>query len=158
MSYILSLNKEHFAFRQKKAEELYLAADRYIKDIYSIYLYYYPYMKGERTYDQVVKDIAELKSAPNTSHPTLQMLTKFYFPEILPALQKLDEERTRMNLLVHPRSGKDYDAFHSAMKALGEASDELLQAIILQGQQFAGLPNPRVLFDAWFRKGIKSKT
>jgi hypothetical protein len=145
VSFMLSSKKETFLYKQKKAEELFLAADRYIKNLSSVYMLQAGYVKGDLSKkdmnDLMLKDRDRVDTS---SHPTLWMLTRFYFPEIEPALRALDTKRAGVNAVfsAHERKAVAYKVYDEAWAEYIKASDALLDAIVTLGKTFRKIPVP----------------
>jgi hypothetical protein len=156
VSFILSSKKETFLYKQKKAEELFLAADKYIKNLSSIYMLWAGHVKG----DLSKKDMNELvlKNLEDTSpHATLWMLTRFYFPEVEPTLRAFDKKRAAVNSVfnAHERNAVAYKVYDDVWGEFINASDTLINAIVAQGKKFQEIPVP---FAQAFSRPVESKS
>jgi hypothetical protein len=143
VSFSLSSKKETFLYKQKKAEELFQAADRYIKYVSTVYMLQAGHVKG----DLSKKDMSELISkheVDTSSHPALWMLTRFYFPEVEPTLRALDAKRAAVNSVfsAHEEQAVAYKVYDDAWGEFITASDALLDAIVQQGKSFQQIPIP----------------
>lgn len=145
VSFMLSGKKETFLYKQKKAEELFIAADNYIKNHSSVYMLQAKCVKGELSKSSMNELIVDHQDRIDFSaHATLWMLTRFYFPEIEPALQALDTKRAAVNSVfaTHEKKPVTYKLYDDAWREFNGASDALIDAIVEQGKKFQEIPNP----------------
>jgi hypothetical protein len=145
VSFILSSKKETFLYKQKKAEDLFLAADRYIKILSGVIVLNVPYIKGKISEREVMDLLAKNHSQDEkASHAVLWMLTRFYFPTIEPALEMFDKKRSAIMGIISARRTEpvEYKVFDAAWGEFNEASDALLDAIVAQGKEFREIPIP----------------
>jgi hypothetical protein len=143
VSFVLSSRKETFLYKQKKAEDLFLAADRYIKNLSGIYMLWAGHVKGNLSKTDM-SDLVLKREVDKSSHPMVWMLTRFYFPDVEPTLRILDEKRTAVNSVFseHEKKTVAYQEFDKAWGEFIEASDALLEAIVSQGKTFREIPVP----------------
>jgi hypothetical protein len=145
VSFILSSKKETFLYKQKKAEELFLAADKYIKKLSGVHVVQGPYIKGELSEKDMLELVSKnLEPDEKASHAVLWMLTRFYFPDAEPALLIFDKKRAAVNAVVaaHRKKPVAYKVFDEAWGQFIEASDALTDAIVAQGRNFREIPVP----------------
>lgn len=146
VSVALANKKETFLYKQKKAEDLYRAADSYIKMLSAIYILRYPYVKNEIS-EQEMQELTTKsidRQQAKDAHPTLWMLVSFYFPEIDPALREFDKSREAVNSAVasHTKHGTGLKPFDEAFVEFDKSSKLLLEEIVKQGRQFSRMPSP----------------
>ncbi|HEX5183541.1 MAG TPA: hypothetical protein VFW19_10365 [Allosphingosinicella sp.] len=101
VTYRLNRSKDETMFLREKAEQLYLATDEFDKAFSSQALTYFPLLKGEIDFNQMLNMQVEWGSRP-TKHggpETMIMLAEIYFPPVQPALEEVWAKRDAYNKL-----------------------------------------------------------
>jgi len=104
-----------------------------------------PYVKGEISEKDMMEIVAKNHVRDEkASHAVLWMLTKFYFPDVEPALLVFDRKRAAINSIVsaHRRNAVAYKVFDDAWGQFNEASDALIASIVARGKSFQEIPIP----------------
>lgn len=147
VTYRLNMNKDHVFFMRQKAEELYLATERYDKILSGYFLTFYPLFSDELEYNDVF-DLQIKKSGQGSSHDheLMTMLTRIYFPEIEPLYDRFSEAREEANKIVaaHKRAYKAGKAggvnwtrpFTESLVDLDAAAEAFKSAIVAQAHNF----------------------
>lgn len=139
---VLSVSKDEIVFRQKKAEELYLAVDRWTKHVSGIFLSHYPYLKGQISKNDLNDlTIKSDERTPNIGerHSQMIMLTRFYFPALVKGLQDLDAARSKVidAIAAFERKRGGLKEFREAEVGFEVASDRFKEQIVAEGQKYS---------------------
>lgn len=146
VTHYLSFSKEQIFFMRKKAEELYVAFERFDRSLTSYFLPAYDLLKGKITENQF-QDIAVKNSNTAIADASIQMqmIIDVYFPLLKDSFEKYSKVREELNALIPTTGSSAFDAifkeerlkrFDDAMGKLDTQANILKQAIIMQAQKF----------------------
>ncbi len=152
VTYQLNFRKDQTIFLRGKAEQLFLAADEFEKEISSHLISYFPLLDGRIDYNQMLDLQIEQGSKPRAhgGAQTLEMLVEIYFPTTRGALAQLWNCRDMLNSLEHEIKRiyvAEGDATRPDLKtkilaasaAISEANKALKAAIIEAARRHAGI-------------------
>jgi len=144
VSALLSVSKDQLIFRQRKAEELFLAFDHWDKHASSAFLMYYPYLQGKLSISQVQNLIIKSQErSPDLGrdHAEIFMLTQFYFPELESPLLQFDSARAGLVKEINAIENGTCDPqrFDAAVRAFDKASKQFKECIIKRGKSYSDL-------------------
>jgi hypothetical protein len=144
----LNRNKEQTYFMRKKAEDLYLAADEFGRQMAIHMTGFLPLIDGRIDYNQMLDN--QIRNPPKKDHggaETMEMLTRIYFPEIEPQLTELFTARTEFNKVTsaHKDAYRAEEAelddwrplFVSAIRRFDAAEKALKAQIVTCGRRHA---------------------
>jgi hypothetical protein len=146
VTYFLNANKEQVFFLRKKAEDLFLAAERFDKSLGIHFISAYPLIKGEIGYDEFHDMVIERgKQESGENYEAVLMLTRIYFPDLEQKLNAWMDIRTKLNgiLSEHKRAYKAdpttfFNSFHRAVGELNQTSEAFKLAVVNQARLVAG--------------------
>lgn len=107
VTYRLNRRKDRFEFMRIKAEALYLAADEYGDILGGHSLTYYPVIKGDIDWNQML-DLQIKSGSEKREHGGAKMMTMLvdiYFPTVRPALKQVFLARDSFNEFTHRMRG-----------------------------------------------------
>jgi hypothetical protein len=148
LSFRMNTNKEHVFFMLKKAEELFLAVDRFKTSLDCYYLNFYAVMQGKISYNDMLDLQIRNGTTAHEPHRFMRMLCRFYFPPLLPKLEAFIGAQANANK-VTAKHRKDYERgadgipwiapLDEALLLLDQAAKELSDSIIAEGQRLSRL-------------------
>lgn len=132
VSFWLATRRDVNLLRQNKAEELYLNFEHYDRQLKSILVCYYPYVKHEITQTQLQELTAKADPEMGRSFGRLQMLTRIYFPNLKVNLEEYVNGRSAVHAAAKGPDGKvgTLKQFDEALDLFSEISDTFQQGII----------------------------
>lgn len=147
----LNRSKERFEFLRGKAETLYLAVDQFVKVLGQHALTYYPVLRGEMDWNQML-DLQIARGSDSGRHEgaeVMEMLVELYFPAVRPTLDELFAARDGFNRITHAmrRDYKRYGkvpvqehgaAFQTAVELINERGDALQRAVVKTARATVG--------------------
>lgn len=112
VTYRLNRRKERFEFLRGKAETLYLAVDQFVKLLSIHALSYYPVLKGDIDWNQMLDLQIASGSKPGRHEgaDVMEMLVALYFLSVRPALADLLKARDGFNAITHEMK-RDYKQY-----------------------------------------------
>lgn len=151
VTYRLNRRKERFEFLRGKAETLYLAVDQFVKDLINHALVFYPVLKGEMDWNQMLDLQIEngSKLSKHEGAEVMEMLVELYFPTVRPALAELFKARDDFTSITHAMK-RDYKtlgyvpaekygaAFQRAVELINEKGDRLQSVTITAARATVG--------------------
>ena len=152
VTYRLNRRKDQLEFMRTKAEALYLAADEYGDILGSHSLTYYPVIKGEIDWNQML-DLQIESGSERREHGGAKMMTMLvdiYFPTVRPALAQVFETRTGFNSFTH-RMKRTYiqdgeldprmwmPEMNGQTAEIDKAIKQLQAAIVVAARSYAGV-------------------
>lgn len=142
VTYRLNATKEHIFHMRRKAEELFLAFDKYDKEIGIHFIGYIPLMKEEIDYNQALDLQIERGAKEADAASNFKMLSSIYFPGIAGEVTEFETALDQVNQVIsrHKAAYKRGDGsghlpeFMGKVRAFGSASNALRAAIIREGR------------------------
>lgn len=147
----LNRRKDRFEFLRGKAETLYLAVDQYAKVLGQHALTYYPVLRGEIDWNQML-DLQIASGSNPGKHEgaeVMEMLVALYFPSVRPALDELFAARDAFNKVTHAMK-RDYrryggvpaqehgTKFQRAVELMNERGEALQRAVVETARSTVG--------------------
>ena len=149
IAYRLNATREHVFFMRQKAEELYLALERYDRSLGSHFITYYGLLKNEISYNELfeIHKKNRVDSGSGDSLDTATMLINVYFVGLKSHLDAYISARTNIrNILAdHNRAYKKgetdgspwYQLFHRALLEFEGIAVAFKQAILDEAMALA---------------------
>lgn len=108
-----STNESNSTIKRKKAEELYELTDTWLKGLFYNYMNLALVMKGKFDYGQYLDQMIKHGKKSKGNFTRLEMIIHVYFQELLPAYNKVLEQREITNKIItehkHAYEGGDLD-------------------------------------------------
>jgi hypothetical protein len=144
ISALLSVSKDQLIFRQRKAEELFLAVDHWDKFASGLFLLHCRHIKGMLNKDHLndlIIETNERNADIGKDHARMFMLTKFYFPQLEPILTRYDEARSAVMeaAAAFEKNKGGLEEFDTALTRFDEASKRFKEEIIRHGKSYSDL-------------------
>jgi hypothetical protein len=149
VTYRLNTTKDHVFFMRQKAEQLFLATEKYDKDLGTNYIQYYQLLKGEISYNGFLdlnNDWLNKNKNMGACHEQMSMLTLIYFPSLEKHLENYTNARDAVNKIIadHKRAYKTGEDGEEFLQPFNEALGELIRqaetlkaSIVTEARRFA---------------------
>ncbi|WP_060602788.1 hypothetical protein [Aureimonas altamirensis] len=134
-SFLMAARRDLHLSRQQKAEQLYIAADTFYRDLGGHLIGLLPIIKDRGS----IYSGSDIAPDPAKSRANVEMLISFYFPNIRPAWDQLDRARAAaVHAMIEYDKGRagvrEYDAALSLWEPAGKG---LLEAIAQEGRRYS---------------------